>query len=141
MRSFLGRALAVGSLLAFSLGVSATAQDRDEWYHNRDSFYHGEHWKARLFERVREDVDRVQSTTFPVSHDEFRLVRVKQELDELQNKLANHQYDEPELDNVVHALQRVVASNKLSDRDRDMLNEDLTHLREYRAHHEGWDRE
>ena len=143
MKSVLRRAIAVGSVLAFSCAISMVAQnqDHDEWYHNRDSFYHGEHWRARLFERVRDDIDHVQSTTFPVSRDEFRLVKVKQELNELQDKLANGQYDQPELDDVIHALQRVVASNKLSDRDRDMLNGDLDHLRDYRAHHEGWDRD
>jgi len=141
MRTFLGRALAIASLLTFTVGVSAVAQDNDEWYHNRDSFYHGEHWKARMFERIRDDVDHVQSTTFPASRDEFRLVRVKQELGELQNKMANREYDQPALDDVVHSLERVVQSNRLSDRDRDMLNDDLTHLRDYRAHHEGWDRD
>jgi hypothetical protein len=141
MKSFLHRTLALASLLAFSPAISAVAQDRDEWYHNRDSFYHGEHWKARLFERIREDVEHVQSTTFPVSRDEFRLVQVKRELDELQNKMANREYDAPELDDVVHSLQKVVQSNRLSDRDRDVLNDDLEHLRDYRAHHEGWGRE
>ena len=93
-----------------------------------------------MFERVRDDVDHVQSTTFPASRDEFRLVRVKEELGDLQNKLASGQYDERELDEVVHSLRRVVDSNRLSGRDRDMLNEDLGHLREYRDHHSDWDR-
>jgi len=141
MRSFLRTGLALGGLALFCAGVSAVAQDRgDDWYHNRDEFYHGEHWRARMFERVRDDVDHVQSTTFPASRDEFRLVRVKEELGDLQNKLASGQYDERELDEVVHSLRRVVDSNRLSGRDRDMLNEDLGHLREYRDHHSDWDR-
>ncbi len=141
MKSVLRRTLTIGSLLAFCCGIGAVAQDRDDdWYHNRDSFYHGEHWRARLFDRVRDDVDHVQSTTFPVSKDEFRLVRVKEQLNDLQSKMANGQYDEGELDEVVHSLQRVVDSNKLSGRDREILTDDLAHLREYREHHEDWER-
>jgi hypothetical protein len=120
------------------------AQDRDRgdsWYQNRDSFYHEQHWRAHMFQRVREDLDRVQSTTFPGSRDEFRITRTKQELGELQEKMASGRYDQPQLDDVISGLQRVIDSNKLSPRDRDMLTDDLSHLRDYREHHENWDRQ
>ena len=131
-------------LLTCGMGIGS-AQDRDRdrddgWYQHRDSFYREGHWRGRLFERVRDDLDHVQSTTFPVSTDEFRIVRTKQELGELQEKLAGGRYDQPELDQVIAAMQRVVNSNKLSPRDRDMLNDDLSRMREYREHHENWDR-
>ncbi len=29
-------------------------------------------------------------------------------------------------------------TNRLSARDRDMLNDDLNRVRDYRAHHEAW---
>ena len=137
-------AITGAGLMLFGLGVG-NAQDRDRdrvdsFYQNRDSFYHGEHWRTRLFEHVREDVDRVQSSTFPVSRDEFRLARTKQELNELQSKMASGQYDERELNDVINALQRVVDSNKLSPRDREMLSDDLHHMQEYREHHENWER-
>jgi hypothetical protein len=127
------RALLGVGLLVFGIAV-ATAQDRDRdrddsFYQSRDSFYRGEHWRGRLFQRVREDVDRVQASTFPVSTDEFRLAKTKHELDELQDQLAAGHYDERELDDVISALQRVVTSNKLSGRDRDMLTDDLSHMR------------
>lgn len=145
MKNIFRRSLTVGSLLAFGLTLGAVAQDRDRdhdsgWYQTRDSFYHGDRWRARLFDRVREDVDHVQSTTFPASKDEFRLVRTKQQLNELQDKMASGRYDQPELDDVIGSLQRVVDSNKLSSRDRDMLNDDLQHMRDYREHHAEWDR-
>ena len=139
------RNLAIGSMLAFGLSIGVLAQDRDHdddsWYQSRDSYYHGEHWRARFFERVRDDVDRVQSTTFPISKDEYRLAKTKQELGELQEKMANGRYDERELDDVVGTLQKVVDSNKLSHRDRDMLADDLEHLRDYREHHSDWARD
>ena len=137
----------LGAVLIVATSGVASAQDRDRdrdhdagFYQSRDQFYHGEHWRARLFERVRQDVDRVQSSTFPVSKDEFRLVKTKEELSRLQDKLTAGRYDEPELNDVVTSLQRVVDSNKLSPRDREMLSDDLNHLREYKEHHENWDR-
>lgn len=127
---------------AFGLLVGATAglaQD-DRWYQERESFYHGEHWRGHMFQRVREDLDRVQSKTFPVSRDEFRITRTKQELNELQGKLAAGRYDQPQLDDVISAMQRVVDSNKLDPRDRDMLSDDLNRMKDYREHHENWER-
>jgi hypothetical protein len=32
----------------------------------------------------------------------------------------------------------VVADNRLSGRDRDMLNDDLGHLRDFQEHHDGY---
>jgi len=144
MTNVFRKGLVLGSILAFGLTVGAVAQDDDHdkgWYQSREGYYHGEHWRARFFERVRDDVDRVQSTTFPVSKDEYRLARTKEELGELQEKLAAGQYDQGELDEVINSLQKVVDSNKLSHRDRDMLSEDLDHMREYREHHEEWVRD
>lgn len=129
---------------AFLLGISGlqaapAAQDRDDegWYRSRDSFYHGDTWKMRMFDRVREDLNRVQADTFSAG-DEYRINQTKQQLGELQAKLTASHYDEPELDLVVAALGKVVADNRLNARDRDMLNDDLSRLRDYRAHHEDW---
>lgn len=140
-----------GTLLTtglFVLGLTAgLAQDRDhdrdhdsDYYQQRGDFYQGQHWRGHFFERVREDLDRVKSTTFPVSGDEFRIVRTEHELNELQSKMSNGQYDQHELDEVISAMQRVVDSNKLSPRDRDMLSDDMSRMRDYREHHENWDR-
>jgi hypothetical protein len=90
-----------------------------------------------LFERVRADLDHVQTVAFS-DGDEYRIVRTKQQVDELQGKLAEGKYDQPELDEVVASLGRVLADNRLSPRDRDMLNDDLSRVRDYRAHHGDW---
>lgn len=108
----------------------------EERYHQeaRDEAW----WHGRLFERVRDDLDHVQSVTSKFSPDEYRLVRVKQELNELQDKYAAHEYAGRELDDVIGAMQRVVSDNHLSGRDRDILRDDLDHLRQFRDHHEGY---
>ncbi len=142
MRHILLRLSAGACLLVLGAGMGM-AQDRDRdrdssWYQSRESFFHEQHWKAHLFQRVREDLDRVQSSTFPGSGDEYRITRTKQELGDLQAKLAENRYDQPQLDDVIAGLQRVIDSNKLAPRDRDMLADDLSRLRDYREHHEDW---
>jgi hypothetical protein len=45
-------------------------------------------------------------------------------------------YDERQLNEVMYALQRVVDSNRLAPRDRDILADDLKRLADFRARHE-----
>jgi len=135
------RALLIGiagsSLLMLTVTAGAQDRDRDEGrYHEgaRDASW----WHGRLFDRVREDLDHVQASTPRFSGDQYRLVKVKHELTELQGKYNDHGYDPGAMDDVIGSLQRVVSDNTLSGRDRDMLNDDLNHLREFRDHHEGY---
>jgi len=88
-------------------------RDLDAYHRDRDDFYRRDDWHQRLFQRVREDVDHVRSVTFPFGADQYRLARTLQELDELQDKLARHRYDERELNDVIDALARVVRDNRL----------------------------
>ncbi len=124
-------------LFGVSMSVQAAPQDRGSWYEERDTFYHGNDWRMHMFDRVRDDLNHVQETTFRGS-DQYRIARTKEQLNDLQGKMAAHQYDQPELDQVIAGMQRVVADNHLSSRDRDMLADDLTRLRDYREHHESW---
>ena len=91
-----------------------------------------------MFDHVRDDVSRVQDATPYFSSDQFRLARVKEELNELQRKYDRHGYDREAMQDVIRSVERVVSDNHLSGRDRDMLNEDLDHLRRFRDHHEGY---
>jgi hypothetical protein len=121
----------------FILAGAALAQNPD-WYQQREERWKGEAWRAHMFSQIREDLDHIQSKTFPVGRDEYRLVRTKQELNELQSDLDAHRYSEAKLDEVIGTMQRVVADNRMSGRDRDILNDDLNRLRDYRTHHEEW---
>jgi hypothetical protein len=60
--------------------------------------------RGHLFERVKDDVEHVRSVTWPEGGDDFRLDRTLTQLDELQGKLANHVYDERELEAVIDTL-------------------------------------
>jgi hypothetical protein len=57
-------------------------------------------------------------------------------LSELQSAAAAGRFDDRNLDEVVQALERISGDTHLNMRDRDMVQDDLTHLREYRDHHE-----
>ena len=143
-RNILCSSLAGAGLLIFSLTTTAAAQDRDrdpEAYHtDRDAYFHDQQWRGHLFERVKDDVEHVRSVTWPEGGDDFRLDRTLTQLDELQGKLANHVYDERELEAVIDTLGRVASFNRMAPRDRDMLNDDIARLREYHDRHADWDR-
>lgn len=125
-RLLLGAALASG-LVAF--GVQGFSQERQE---QRDENY----WRGHLFDRVRADIDQVQARTPVFSSGEFRLDRVKQELNQLQRDSANGNFTGRDLDDVIGTLQRVVADNRMPENDRAMLTDDLNHVRDFRDHHE-----
>ncbi len=107
--------------------TAAYAQERDENF-----------WRGHLFQRVREDLDRIQQNTPKISADQYRLVATKHDLDDLQSKMERHGYDQPELDRTITAVEKVMNDNNLNPRDRDMLGEDLRRLRDFREHHDGY---
>jgi hypothetical protein len=127
----LASALIAASLL---FGTPVYSQDRDDEYHreHRDQNY----WAGHLFERIRADVDHIQSMTPFFSGEQFRLARTKQELGDLQTNAASGRFDDKDVDDVMNALQRVLAENRLSEHDRDMISDDMAKLREYREHHD-----
>jgi hypothetical protein len=111
-------------------------RDQDVYHRGRDEGFRAPDFRQRFFQRIREDLYHVQSVTFPGSGDQYRISRTLQQLDELQDKLARGYYDERELNEVIGAMQRVVADNRLARRDRDILADDLDRLRDFRARHD-----
>ena len=112
--------------------------DADAYYRTREDRFRGNDWRRRFFQQVRQDLEHVQAVTFPVGGDQFRLARTRQQLDELQDKLAAGRYDERELDDVIVAMRRVLQDNRMSRRDHDILADDLDRLRDFRDRHEDW---
>jgi hypothetical protein len=98
----------------------------------------GDNRRAVSFQHIREDLDRATSGSSPYRGDPQRLARTKFQLDELQTKMSQGVYDERQLNEVMGSLQRVVDSNRLAPRDRDILADDLKQLDEFRARHEGY---
>jgi hypothetical protein len=61
---------------------------------------------------------------------------VKQELNELQRDASTGRFENKDLDDVMNALHRVVADNRMPERDRKLLSDDLDRLQDYKEHHE-----
>ncbi len=118
-------------------GFTAAAQD---WYHDREERFRGEEWRGHLFEHVRVDLDHVGSAVFAAPREQHRLQRTKQELADLQGKLQAGRFDDHELSDVIDSLVKSANDQRLAPRDRDVLNDDLNRLRDYRAHHDNWRR-
>lgn len=108
--------------------ASLFAQDR------RDEAF----WQGHLFQRVADDLERIQHDTPTLSADQYRLVETKHDLNELQSKMEKRGYDQPELDRTIAAVEKVMNDNKLSPNNREMLGEDLRRLRDFREHHDGY---
>jgi len=85
-----------------------------------------------VFERVRADLDRAESASYPNGGDRHRFNKVREELNEFQRS-----GNRGELNEAISALQKVVNKNRLSYQDRDVLNQDLYQLRDFRARN-GW---
>jgi hypothetical protein len=118
-------------------GQQGRRGDDSESYHQaRDSSFRGNGGRAMFFQRIREDLDHATSGAYPFTGDRARLQRTQMELDELQQKLAKGYYDERSLDRTMTFLQAVVQGNRLAPRDRDMLTEDLSRMRDFRIRHD-----
>jgi hypothetical protein len=107
--------------------------DQDSFHRDRENAFRGDDWRVHLFARIREDLDHVQGVTFASGGDQYRLARARQELDRLQDMQARGRYNRRQLDDVIRALSMVVADNRLIARDRDLLNDDLKRLQDFRA--------
>jgi hypothetical protein len=108
--------------------------DGDAFHRGRENAFQREDWRLHLFARIREDLEYVHKITFPFGTDQYRIARATEELDQLQQLQARGRYDPREVDDVVSALRRVVADNRLSPRDREALKDDLRRLQDFRAH-------
>lgn len=142
MRAFLATAMVGGALMAG--GLAANAQVYGGGYYDRGRFYgdvgRGDRYRddrdyrgGGLFDRVRGDLDRAESHFYGSGGDRRRFNKVREELGEFQGKWASGRFDRHELDDAIGALHRVVNDNRLDYRDRDVLQDDLFRLRDFRA--------
>ncbi len=110
---------------------------RDDYYREREEWYRGD-WRGRFFERVRQDIDYVERNRFGGRGDRYRLDRTRAELSDIQREwAADHRYSRRDLDDVIRALAEVVRDNRMNPRDREILEDDLNRLRDFRDRR-GW---
>ena len=83
------------------------------------------------FARVRRDLDYASRESFR-GDDQYRLDRTYRELDDLQRDYSSGRWDARSLDDVIQALDRMVDDNRLDQRAREILRDDLNRLRDLR---------
>jgi hypothetical protein len=121
-----------GLIAVMFLGVNTVAQD---WYHDRDGRYHGDEWRSHVFVEIRTDLDHVWSEKHAADKERNRLERTKQELTDLQVKLDHGEWDNGHVNDVIDSLQKSANDSRLSERDRAVLSDDVSRLKDLQKEH------
>ena len=129
MKQLLMKAVAGAGILF--CGFTANAQYQPQ-YPNRYEHRYDIQDHSRLFDRIRADLDRASASFWTGPGDRFRLNAAREQLNDLQNLVASGNFDGQELNQAIVALRRVVNNNRLSDRTREDLEQDLERMRELR---------
>lgn len=112
--------------------------DQDAFHTDRDQWFRRSDWRATIFRRIHEDLDHVTAESSYFTGDRSRLQRTGVELDELQSKLSRGFFDPRELDDVIGAMQTVLQANRLDERDRAILADDLSRMQDFRERHDDY---
>jgi len=124
-------------LILVSLTSIAFAQD---WYHDRDERFRGDQWRPHVFAYVNEDLDHIRSARHASEKENARLDRTREELTKMQADLDQGRFDNGLLNDVIDSLRKSANDQRLSPRDRDVLNDDVNRLHDYQLHHNHWTR-
>jgi len=136
MRHSFVKSLIGSSLLVLGLGISsAAAPQRFDRFDNRVNFQDFQDAQT-LFHQVRSDLDRADNASIPAFADRSSFDRARGELSALERQWDENEYKPRQVDNVIAALQRVLADNHLLIRDRDRLSEDVGRLRDFLETHQ-----
>ncbi len=127
------RFLTVGGVIA-ALALSAVAQD---WYHEREERFRGEEWRHHIFMHVRTDLEHVWSGRAS-DKERKRLDRTEEELTKMQADLEHGRFDNGILSDVIDSIRKSANDDRLPQRDRDVLADDLVRLKDYQEHHNNW---
>ncbi|MGA2431120.1 MAG: hypothetical protein ABSH13_21665 [Candidatus Acidiferrum sp.] len=124
-----------GLIAVLLLGLSTAAQDAQDWYHDRDTRFAGDQWRAHVFAEVRTDLDHVWSAYQAAEKERKRLERTKEELTDLQAKLERGRWDNGRVNDVIDSLRKSADDQRLSERDRAVLSDDVSRLKDLQDHH------
>ena len=126
MSRFLTAAVIMGAL-----ALSAVAQD---WYHERDERFRGEQWRSHLFTEVKADVDHVWAGR-AADRERDRLNKTEEELTKMQADLDHGRWDNGMLNDVIDSLSKSSNDQRLPPRDRSVLADDVSRLKDFQAQH------
>jgi hypothetical protein len=121
-----------------SLAFAALTFAGQDWYHERDTFFHGEGWHGHIFERVRNDIDHIYTAGAAAEREQRRLDRTKEELTALQAKLDQGVFDNGTINDVIDSLRKSANDQRLGPQDRQVLADDAARIHEFQRHHNEW---
>ncbi|HTZ47452.1 MAG TPA: hypothetical protein VMH20_07665 [Verrucomicrobiae bacterium] len=131
------RIIMMAALMAVAfLGLNVAVQAQD-WYHDRDARYNGNSWRSHVFADIGTDLDHIYSANHATDKERERLDRTKQELMELQGKLDHGVWDNGHVNDVIDSLRKSSDDTRLSERDRSVLSDDVSRLKELQSAHNG----
>src|ERR1700683_3865547 len=114
-----------------ALAFSAVAQD---WYHEREERYRGEEWRPHIFMHVRSDLEHVWSGR-AADKERKRLEKTEEELTKMQADLDQGRWDNGLLNDVIDSVQKSSNDDRLAPKDRTVLADDLSRLKEFQDQH------
>lgn len=123
------------ALVTAALAVTVMAQD---WYHERQDRYRGEEWRTHVFDQVRTDLEHVWSSYHAAQREQMRLNKTEEELTKMQADLNQGRFDNGLLNDVIDSLRKSSNDERLSQRDREVLADDLIRLKDYQNNHNHW---
>jgi hypothetical protein len=126
--------ITAGLMAVLLLGLSTAAQEQD-WYHDREGRYRGDQWRSRVFLEIRTDLDHIWSVNHAADKERKRIERTKQELADLQAKFDHGEWDNGHVNDVIDSLRKSANDDRLSERDRAVLNDDVNRLKEFQDQH------
>jgi uncharacterized membrane protein len=80
-------------------------------------------------------LDHIWSARHAADNERKRLERTKQELTDLQAKLEHGEWDNGHVNDVIDSLRKSAADERLSERDRTVLNDDVNRLKDLQNEH------
>ena len=120
------------SVIFAALAFTAAGQD---WYHDREERFRGEGWRPHIFMHVRTDLEHVWSAVRASDKERTRLEKTEGELTKMQGDLDQGRWDNGILNDVIDSIRKSSNDDRLAQRDRAVLADDLARLKEFQDQH------
>src|SRR5712664_854336 len=144
MRRFSNPILLGAGLLLVSLTANAQIfgrnPQRDDPYHDRNGRYsdygqYGQYGNGRsLINQVMSDINRAASNARRLDgHEAKHFDEAARKLQDFQYRLDQGRFDTGKLDKAIENLQHLANADQIRGRDRDILAQDLSALRQFRS--------
>jgi hypothetical protein len=118
-------------------GYNNDDYDDDDYYRSRDRYRNDRYGYGRyngsLIRQVMSDVDRAASGAYLDGHEAKHFNEAMQRLQEFQRRLARGNFDTGRLDKAIENIQHLAKADRVHPRDRNILSQDLSALREFRS--------